>query len=237
MNAWVDFGTSSPSVSKDSAKIAKRAPRSFFRAVLESERIIRALDLTISITLLVILAPLLVLLAIAVYVNDPGPIIFAHSRVGRNGTMFKVLKFRSMVKDAQARLQHLLATDAEARASWAAEHKLRNDPRITRFGHFLRKSSLDELPQLINVLRGEMSLVGPRPISPEEAVRYGRYFDLYCSVKPGVTGLWQVCGRNDVSYRRRVALDVSFTRNNTVPLYFAILARTAPAALLARGSY
>jgi len=237
MNAWVDFGASSPVESRYSAENAKREKRSVLRALLESERIIRAMDLTISLTLLVLLAPVLVIIAIGVYLSDPGPIIFAHSRVGRNGTMFKVLKFRSMVKDAQARLQHLLATDAEARASWAAEHKLRNDPRITRLGRFLRKSSLDELPQLINVLRGEMSLVGPRPISPEEAVRYGRYFDLYCSVKPGVTGLWQVCGRNDVSYRRRVALDVSFTRNHTVPLYLAILARTAPAALLARGSY
>jgi len=237
MNAWVDFGTISPAESPDSAKKAKQEKRSITRALLESERIIRAMDLTISLTLLVLLAPVLVILVIGVYLSDPGQVIFAHSRVGRNGTMFKVLKFRSMVKDAQARLQHLLANDAEARASWAAEHKLRNDPRITRFGRFLRKSSLDELPQLINVLRGEMSLVGPRPISPEEAVRYGRYFDLYCSVKPGITGLWQVCGRNDVSYRRRVALDVSFTRNHTVPLYLAILARTAPAALFARGSY
>ena len=131
----------------------------------------------------------------------------------------------------------LEASDPIARLEWEKDHKLRNDPRITRLGSFLRKSSLDELPQLFNVLRGEMSLVGPRPIVDAEVVRYGRYFADYCSVRPGITGLWQISGRNDVSYRRRVALDVAFARARSRSLYVRILAGTVPSVLVRRGSY
>ncbi len=193
--------------------------------------------MAIAVTLLICFLPLMLLLSGLVYLADPGPVIFAHKRIGRNGNMFRVYKFRSMVTDAQARLEHLLQTDPGARECWEREHKLRVDPRITPFGRFLRKSSLDELPQLINVLRGDMSLIGPRPISIEEAIRYGRYLNEYCSVRPGISGLWQVSGRNDVSYRRRVALDVIFVRNNSIEMYFWVLLRTLPAALSARGSY
>jgi lipopolysaccharide/colanic/teichoic acid biosynthesis glycosyltransferase len=198
---------------------------------------IRMLDIAVSLTLIVVLAPLLALVALLIYFSDPGPIIFGHMRVGRGGQAFKCLKFRSMVTDAQQRLATLLATDPAARAEWARDHKLKNDPRITAIGNFLRKSSLDELPQLFNVLRGEMSLVGPRPIVVDEISRYRRYFTDYCQVRPGVTGLWQVSGRNDVSYRRRVAMDVSYVRAQTLGLNVKILLMTVPSVLKSRGSY
>ena len=187
--------------------------------------------------LLAFFAPLMFAVAVAVFLQDGGPVIFAHRRLGRDGRFFACLKFRSMATDAQARLNHLLAADPEARAEWERDHKLRNDPRITRLGDFLRRSSLDELPQLFNVLRGEMSLVGPRPIVEGEACRYGRRIADYCSVRPGITGLWQVSGRNNTSYRRRVAIDVVYSRRKSLILDARILLMTIPAVLLRRGSY
>ena len=186
---------------------------------------------------LVFFAPLMCLVAIAVYVQDGGPIFFAHRRIGLNGRTFYCLKFRSMAVDAQERLASLLAADPVARAEWERDHKLRIDPRITRVGAFLRKTSLDELPQLFNVLRGDMSLVGPRPIVEAEVARYGHRFRDYCAVKPGITGLWQVSGRNDTSYRTRVALDSVYARRRNLGLDIYILAVTVPAVLTRRGSY
>jgi lipopolysaccharide/colanic/teichoic acid biosynthesis glycosyltransferase len=150
---------------------------------------------------------------------------------------FKCLKFRSMRTNAAELLAKLLENDAAARAEWAADHKLKNDPRITRLGLFLRKTSLDELPQLINVLRGDMSLVGPRPIVRAEVEKYGKSMRHYTSRLPGITGLWQVKGRNDVSYRRRVALDRMFARKFSPLLYASILIQTVPAVVLRKGSY
>lgn len=199
--------------------------------------IVRALDIILSLAIMLFLAPLLIVVAAIIFFTDPGPVIFGHQRVGRNGTKFKCLKFRSMVMDADARLAELLASDPAARQEWARDHKLRNDPRITPFGRFLRKSSIDELPQLINVLLGDMSLVGPRPIVAAEIVRYGRYFDHYCRVRPGLTGLWQISGRNDISYRRRVAADVAYSRSRTWRFDVQILMMTVPCVLLAKGSY
>lgn len=198
---------------------------------------VRILDIGVASCALIFLAPLMLVVACLVYLVDPGPIFFAHRRMGKDGMTFPCLKFRSMVTDAEARLQHLLASDPEARAEWARDYKLRCDPRITPIGNFLRKSSIDELPQLFNVLRGEMSIVGPRPIVEGEIERYGRYFSEYSRVKPGITGLWQVSGRNNVSYRRRVALDVSYARNKSVVLDLRILALTVPAVFMARGSF
>ena len=198
---------------------------------------IRIIDIIVSAALLIFFAPLMLLVALAIYCSDPGRVIFSQQRLGKDGRYFRCYKFRSMVIDAEAALQRLLATDAEARRAWEVDHKLKNDPRITSMGRFLRRSSLDELPQLFNVLRGDMSLVGPRPICDAEIVRYGRYFDEYCSVRPGITGLWQISGRNDVSYRRRVTMDVVFARNQSVNLYIHILIYTLPAVFLARGSY
>lgn len=202
-----------------------------------SRVVIRVLDIVLASALLVFLGPMMLLIAVCTYVADPGPILFAHRRVGYRGQVFACLKFRSMAVNAAERLQDLLERDPVAREEWARDHKLRDDPRIVGIGRFLRKSSLDELPQLFNVLRGEMSLVGPRPIVAEEIERYGRYFARYCGVKPGITGLWQVSGRNDVTYRRRVAIDVKYAAIHSVGLYFKILALTVPMVLISRGSY
>ena len=199
--------------------------------------LVRACDIAVALLALLFLAPLLLVIAAAVLLTDRGPIIYPHRRVGKDGRIFRCLKFRTMTTDADRRLAELLASDPAARAEWARDHKLRRDPRITAIGGFLRATSLDELPQLLNVLIGDMSLVGPRPIVPAEQVRYGRFYSHYCAVTPGITGLWQVSGRNDVSYRRRVACDVLYARSISVPLYFYIMARTVPAVLLARGSY
>lgn len=195
------------------------------------------INLVLASALLVFFAPLMLGVAAAVFLQDGGPVIFAHRRVGRGGRMFPCLKFRSMAADAPERLQHLLDSDPAARAEWERDHKLRNDPRITRLGEVLRRSSLDELPQLFNVMRGEMSLVGPRPIVEAEARRYGRRVREYCSVRPGITGLWQVSGRNDTSYRRRIAIDVVYSRRKSLLLDARILVMTVPAVLLRRGSY
>jgi exopolysaccharide production protein ExoY len=170
-------------------------------------------------------------------VQDGGPVVFAHRRIGRDGRHFRCLKFRSMAVDAEERLAELLARDPQARDEWERDHKLRNDPRVTKLGAFLRKSSLDELPQLVNVLKGEMSLVGPRPIVDAEAPKYGRRFRHYCAVKPGITGLWQVSGRNDTSYRARVAMDCVYAARRNALLDARIMLATIPAVLLSRGSY
>jgi len=196
-----------------------------------------AMNIVVALAALIFLAPLMIAVAIAVYAQDGGPILFAHRRIGRNGRYFYCLKFRSMAVDAQERLARLLESDPDARAEWEKDHKLRNDPRVTRLGAFLRKSSLDELPQLFNVLRGEMSLVGPRPIVEAEIAKYGRRFRQYCAVKPGITGLWQVSGRNDTTYTQRVALDCVYARRRSVLLDAYVLAATVPAVLSRRGSY
>jgi Undecaprenyl-phosphate galactose phosphotransferase WbaP len=197
----------------------------------------RALDIVLALAALVFLSPLMGVVCVAIILQDGGPALFQQARIGKGGKIFKCLKFRSMVMNADARLEQLLANDPPARLEWELDHKLRNDPRVTRLGAFLRKSSLDELPQLLNVLRGEMSLVGPRPIVAREVPRYGCRFASYCSVQPGITGLWQVSGRNDVSYRRRVAMDVLYSRRRSLSYNCLILLRTIPAVLLRRGSY
>lgn len=197
----------------------------------------RVLDVVLAFGALVFFAPLMLILGISIWLYDGGPAFFVQSRMGRDGKTFKCFKFRTMVVDAEARLNALLTSDADARAEWARDQKLRRDPRITALGAFLRKSSLDELPQLFNILKGEMSVVGPRPIVAAEVARYGRWYRDYCNVRPGLTGLWQVSGRNDVDYRRRVALDVAYARRRSLGLYLKIIIATVPAVLLRNGSY
>ena len=197
----------------------------------------RVLDIGVAIVALIVLAPVMLIVSLLVFASDGGPIFFRQERIGVGGRTFSCFKFRSMMVDAEARLAELLAGDPLARREWEHDHKLRRDPRITTIGGFLRRSSLDELPQLFNVLRCEMSIVGPRPIVAKEAERYGRYFVDYCSTRPGITGLWQVSGRNDTTYRRRVALDVTYARSRSVLMDLRILARTIPAVLTSRGSY
>lgn len=197
----------------------------------------RAFDIVFALAALVFAAPLMLAVALAVKLGDGGPALFGHQRIGVGGRPFRCLKFRSMVVDADARLARLLESDPAARLEWARDHKLRKDPRITLIGDFLRKSSLDELPQLFNVLRGEMSIVGPRPIVAAEARRYGQRFGWYCAVRPGITGFWQVSGRSDTTYRRRVAMDTVYARNKSFWWDVKIVFLTVPAVLFARGSY
>lgn len=209
-----------------------RAPR-----VVWDQPLTEAMNFLIALVALIFLSPLMITVAFLVYAQDGGPAVFAHRRLGKGGRHFRCLKFRSMAIDAEERLADLLARDADARAEWEKDHKLRNDPRVTKLGAFLRKSSLDELPQLFNVLRGEMSLVGPRPIVDAEVPKYGRRFARYCAVKPGITGLWQVSGRNDTSYRSRVAMDCVYAEHRSALLDAKIIFATVPAVLLSRGSY
>ncbi len=189
-----------------------------------------------ALVLLVLLAPLMVTLAMLVRAEG-GPAFYRHRRIGAGGRTFECIKFRSMCIDADAVLRRLLANSPLVAEEWAATQKLSNDPRITRVGRFLRRSSLDELPQLFNVLRGEMSLVGPRPIVRDEIARYGRDIEYYYAARPGLTGLWQVSGRSDTSYAERVRLDVWYVRNWTLWHDLAILFRTIPAVFLQRGAH
>jgi lipopolysaccharide/colanic/teichoic acid biosynthesis glycosyltransferase len=196
----------------------------------------RALDIIGAGVGLVLLAPFFLIVALMVRA-DGGPAFFAHQRVGRGGKLFGCLKFRSMVIDSQARLEALLANDPAARAEWEATRKLKNDPRITPIGRFLRSTSLDELPQLINVLLGEMSLVGPRPVQEAEIDRYyGASAAHYMAVRPGITGLWQVSGRSETSYESRVALDVAYVSRPSLLADLSILLRTPVAVLSRRGA-
>ena len=197
----------------------------------------RIFDLTFAFILLLILAPLMLTLCALVRVNSPGPAVFVQPRVGRHGRLFPCLKFRTMVVDAADQLEQLLERDPVAREEWERDQKLRNDVRVTSLGRFLRKTSLDELPQLFNILLGHMSVVGPRPIVVKEVDRYGIYFKDYCAVRPGLTGLWQVGGRNDVDYATRVAFDVEYARTWCLRSDLAICWKTVPALLLARGCY
>jgi exopolysaccharide production protein ExoY len=197
----------------------------------------RATDLAIASITLLFLLPLMVFVAILVHL-DGGEVIFGHSRVGTGGKLFRVFKFRTMCPNADQELKAHLERDGAARREWQLTQKLRNDPRVTRVGAFLRKSSLDELPQLLNVLRGDMSIVGPRPIVQSEIVRYGRYFQHYKRCRPGITGLWQVSGRSDITYRRRVAFDTIYCRHlGDASFELALLLRTIPAVLRSKGSY
>jgi exopolysaccharide production protein ExoY len=176
--------------------------------------------------LLVMLSPVMLAIAWCIWREDGAPVLFAHWRVGQKGRLFRCLKFRSMVRRADLVLAEMLERDPAAKEEWARDHKLRRDPRVLRIGDFLRKSSLDELPQLLNVLRGEMHLVGPRPVVVQEIPRYGEHKRHYFAVKPGMTGLWQVSGRNNLTYAQRVALDARYVETRSLWMDLRILART-----------
>lgn len=174
-------------------------------------------------------------LLLALVALDGGRPIFSHERIGKDGRVFRCYKIRTMFMDAEARLIEILKSDPQAAAQWAEDQKLKSDPRITRLGHILRKTSLDELPQIWNVIRGDMSLVGPRPIVFDELRRYGPEAETYKTVRPGITGLWQVCGRNQISYAERVTLDSRYARRLSFLGDTAILVRTLPAVLRSTG--
>lgn len=202
-----------------------------------SEVLKTLLDYLLALLALLLLWPLVLLLAILIKLEDGGNVFYAQMRIGRNGQLFGCYKFRTMCVDADAKLAHILETCPDSAAEWAADHKLKNDPRITKVGKFLRKTSLDELPQLLNVLMGSMSLVGPRPITSSEVDRYGSDIKYYYDVKPGLTGLWQVSGRNDVSYDKRVELDRWYAENWSFWLDVSILFKTIPVLVFRKGSY
>ncbi len=205
-----------------------------FKSFLSADRI---LDVVISVAALLLVAPLMIFIALAIKLSSNGPVLFRQDRLGLGGKTFSCFKFRTMRIDSEAILGELLANDPAARAEWDRDQKLRNDPRIFAVGGLLRRTSLDELPQLFNVLLGDMSIVGPRPIVPAEAVRYRRYIADYYTVRPGITGLWQVSGRNHTTYRRRIACDVAYVRAKSATNDLRIIAMTVPTVLLARGAY
>jgi lipopolysaccharide/colanic/teichoic acid biosynthesis glycosyltransferase len=196
----------------------------------------RAFDIVGASFAILFLSPLIVTIIACAYFSGGSP-LFRHRRVGRGGVFFDCVKFRTMVTDADRVLQNLLNSDRRVKEEWLRDHKLRDDPRITRFGRFLRRTSLDELPQLWNVLRGDMSLVGPRPVVPDELRRYGRKVATFLSARPGITGLWQISGRTNTDYRRRVALDVCYVRSRSLVLDVYICVQTLRVVFTRRGAY
>ncbi|MDR1618270.1 MAG: undecaprenyl-phosphate galactose phosphotransferase WbaP, partial [Treponema sp.] len=197
----------------------------------------RVMDLSLVIIGGIILLPLFLLIAILVKLSSPGPVIYGHVRLGQNGRPFKAWKFRSMVSDADERLRKLLESDEEIRREWESGHKLKDDPRVTKIGKILRQTSLDEFPQLVNILKGEMSLVGPRPIVETEVEKYGEDFGRIFSVKPGLTGLWQVSGRSDTDYAERISFDTYYLQSWSMWLDIWVLLKTAGVVLRGKGAY
>ncbi len=195
------------------------------------------IDLLLTLFGGLLLLPLLLGIAIAIRLDSPGPIFYGHTRIGQGGQRFRAWKFRTMAPNADKVLQNYLDAHPELKEDWERNQKLREDPRITRVGWFLRRTSLDELPQLWNILRGEMSLVGPRPIVDEELWRYGDKISLYSRVPPGITGMWQVSGRNNITYEERVNLDAYYVRNWSVWVDIYILLRTVWVVLRGEGAY
>ena len=192
----------------------------------------RCLDCVLASLLIVLILPLMAVCAIAVLLSGGGPLVFRQPRIGRGGQEFNCLKWRTMVPGGESLFLELLQNDEKAREEWLALQKVQNDPRVTPIGRFLRRYCIDELPQLVNVLAGDMSIVGPRPIVAAEISRYGPQFRDYCSVKPGLTGLWQVSGRHKLSYEQRVQLDSQYARNKCASTDLVILWRTVRVVLL-----
>ena len=202
-----------------------------------SQRIKRTVDVCLASLLTLAALPFALLIAAAIVLETRGPVFFCHTRIGKGGRRFRLWKFRSMVVDADAVLKKHLAENPSNVFEWLQSRKLKNDPRVTRVGRLLRRSSLDELPQLWNVLRGDMSMVGPRPIIEEETAKYGAVFPLYLQVLPGLTGLWQVSGRNDTSYRKRTELDSWYIHHWTIRMDFVVLLKTVRAVICGTGAY
>lgn len=197
----------------------------------------RGIDIVASLVLIGLLLPFVLVVSLAVVLDSWGPILFVQRRVGRNGREFPLLKFRTMVVEGEAALAEHIDSDGELLQEWERSRKLRNDPRVTRVGRLLRRHSIDELPQIINVLCGHMSLVGPRPVPKEETAYFGEHADQILSVRPGLTGLWAVSGRNDISYRERAELEYRYAVDWSLRLDLTILLRTIPAVLHGHGAY
>jgi undecaprenyl-phosphate galactose phosphotransferase len=212
---------------------------SHFEDVGEGSRVSNRAKRAVDIVICLLAAPFALLIgvpiALAIWL-DGGPVLYSQPRIGRDGRQFPCLKLRSMVFNADTRLAHMLASDPCAREQWSRYQKLTNDPRVTWLGRFIRAFSLDELPQLINVWRGEMSIVGPRPIMVDQISLYGDQFAVYCTMRPGITGLWQVSGRNQKTFAERARLDAQYARNWSILGDIVIVLRTLPAVLAGRGA-
>jgi Undecaprenyl-phosphate galactose phosphotransferase WbaP len=196
----------------------------------------RLMDIVLTLVAGLVLSPFLFYIAVAVKLSSRGPVLYANERIGRGGRRFRMWKFRSMFTNGDAILEEFLEANPECREEMESTQKLRCDPRITRIGRFIRKTSLDELPQLWNVLRGDMSLVGPRPILLKEEAKYGEFYPLYTMVKPGITGMWQVSGRSDTSYRERLQLVAYYVRNWSPWMDVYLLFKTVRIVLFTRGA-
>jgi Undecaprenyl-phosphate galactose phosphotransferase WbaP len=197
----------------------------------------RCIDITIIIIGGMVILPFLLLIALIVKLTSKGPVLYGHTRIGQGGRHYKVYKFRSMAIDADQKLQTLLDSDSSIKKEWEDSHKIKDDPRVTPFGKFLRATSLDEFPQILNVLKGDMSLVGPRPVVDEEIKKYGEDFARIFSVRPGITGLWQVSGRSDTDYSDRVAFDTYYLQSWSIWLDIWVLYKTFGAVLNKKGAY
>jgi undecaprenyl-phosphate galactose phosphotransferase len=197
----------------------------------------RSFDMACSIVGTLVLLPLGLIISLMIYIADPGPVIFSHKRIGRDGQSFYCYKFRTMIRNADSVLEEYLNKNPEAQEEWQKDFKLKDDPRVTKIGLFLRRTSLDELPQLINVIQGRMSLVGPRPIVYKETFKYGNYINDYYSVRPGITGIWQVSGRNDIEYIERIKMDSWYVRNWSLWLDITLVVKTVMVVAQRKGAY
>jgi exopolysaccharide production protein ExoY len=198
----------------------------------------RAFDIVFSLLVLILGIPIFAIIALAVCLSSKGKIFYSHERVGRGGTPFRCYKFRTMYSDADARLQEILNSDPEKKMEWEQSHKLKNDPRVTPLGALLRRTSLDELPQFWNVLKGDLSVVGPRPVVHAEIARhFGVKANKILSIRPGLTGIWQVMGRSDTSYSMRIMLDEKYVDTHSLLLDLKLIVKTIPSMISARGAY
>lgn len=209
-----------------------------FRCKVKRIPLKRAFDIGFSLLVLTLLSPIYLLVAAAIKLNSKGKVFYAHERIGRGGKIFRCYKFRTMYQNADVRLKELLQKRPYLRHEWETNFKLKSDPRITPIGRFLRKTSLDELPQFWNALKGDLSVVGPRPVVQEEIVKYfGVKAYKILSIRPGITGMWQVSGRNDITYETRIALDEQYVDTQSFLLDLKIILKTIPCILSAKGAY
>lgn len=209
-----------------------------FEVVINHNFFKRTFDILFSLFVLVITAPMLLLIALSIRFFSKGKVVYAHERIGRGGKTFRCLKFRTMYADADQRLIEILANNPEMRKEWEQNHKLKNDPRVTPIGKFLRKTSLDEFPQFFNVLRGDLSVVGPRPVVRSEIQNHiGSKASTILSVRPGITGLWQVSGRSDTSYATRIKLDEKYIQEQSLLLDLKLILKTIPCMVWSKGAY
>jgi exopolysaccharide production protein ExoY len=198
----------------------------------------RLFDICFSIGFLLLTLPLFILLSSFIFLTSPGPIFYGHKRIGRGGKVFKCLKFRTMYIDADIRLKNILESNPDMKKEWDKSRKLKSDPRILKFGGFLRKSSLDELPQFINVLKGDLSVVGPRPVMDDEMKQYfGSKAAKILQIRPGITGIWQTSGRSNTNYETRIALDEQYVDKQNILLDIKLILKTIPCILFSKGAY